>query len=93
MVIAKVEEMQGQQEQQEQLTFEQGLKQQETQAKLEERGLKLEQQMTQKNQKFEQDAELSQARAVSEIQTKNALTANQVANENRKSRSKETDSQ
>jgi len=89
MVIARAEELQGQREQQEQLTFEQGLKQQETQAKLEERGLKLEQQMQQKNMKFEQDAEISRARTLNEIQTKNVLTANQVANENRKRRSSE----
>ena len=89
LVESAVEEAQGQQEQQQNLTFEQGLKQQDTQAKLQERQLKLEQQMSIKNAKFEQDSAISNAKTMNELQTKNALTANQIANENARG-SKET---
>ena len=89
LVEGAVEEAQGQQEQQQNLTFEQGLKSQDTQAKLQERQLKLEQQMSIKNARFEQDSAISNAKTMNELQTKNALTANQIANENARG-SKET---
>jgi hypothetical protein len=74
IVEQAVKERQQQAQQQQQLTFEQNLKSQETAAKLAERQTKLEQQMGQKEAKFEQDQRLETARTLSEIERQTAKT-------------------